>query len=149
MQLKPNIVTQEITHAAPHTNNFPDSFLQTYRSEPHQHQSPTMEDPNPGPATNILQVQQPDPISHKPIAPTTREDDMSLETPPTRIHHCKYPLRHREPKRKWEESLQSTDETFEPETYMDAMDAHDKKQWKKAIQEEYGSLLNYHTWTII
>lgn len=27
MQLKPNIVTQEITHAAPHTNNFLDSFL--------------------------------------------------------------------------------------------------------------------------
>lgn len=78
------------------------------RNEPHQHQSPTMEDPNPGPATNLLQVQQPDPISHKPIAPTTREDDINLETPPTRIHHYKYPLRHRESKRQWEESLQST-----------------------------------------
>lgn len=151
MQLKPNIVTQEITHAAPNTNNFPDFLVQPVRSEPHQHQLPTTEDPehlNPGPATNILQIQQPDAIYHNPIEPAAREEDINLETPPTCVRYSKYPLRHREPKRQWDESLQSTVEAFEPEIYMDAMNAPDRQQWKKAIQEEYDSLLNNHTWTI-
>ncbi|EFX76140.1 hypothetical protein DAPPUDRAFT_322677 [Daphnia pulex] len=141
MQPKPNIVTKEIIHAAPDTNNFPDPFIYPNPSEPHQHQSPILEDLNSGPATNILQVNQPDQINHNPIAPTATEDDVNLETPPTRIRHSKYPLRHREPKRQWDESLQSTVETSEPKTYMDAMIAPDCQEWKKAIQED----ANIHT----
>jgi hypothetical protein len=148
MQPKPNIVTKEIIHAAPDTNNFPDPFIYPNPSEPHQHQSPILEDLNSDPATNILQVNQPDQIYHNPIAPTATENDVNLETPPTRIRHSKYPLRHREPKRQWDESLQSTVETSEPKTYMDAMNAPDFQEWKKAIQEEYDSLLNNHTWTL-
>ncbi len=149
MQPKLNIIIQEIIHAASGINNFPDLLIYPNRSELHQHQSPIPENPNSGPATNILQVNQPDQIHHNPIAPTTTENDVNLEAPPTRIRHSKYPLRHREPKRQWDKSLQLTvAETSEPQTNMDAMNTPNCQEWKKSIQEEYDSLLNNHTWTL-
>lgn len=62
-----------------------------------------------------------------------------------------YLLRIREPKRQWEESMQSTSdisEPHEPKTLKDAITSPDTALWKNAVQDEYDSLINNKTWTL-
>jgi hypothetical protein len=83
-----------------------------------------------------------------PATPFSPQDDAVVESPPVRTRHSKYPLRIREPKRQWDESLLSDTEPDEPENYAAALTSPDSKLWMKAIREEYDSLIHNNTWTV-
>lgn len=68
--------------------------------------------------------------------------------PPQRHRNYTYPLRIREPKRQWDESLQSVFEPLEPESFKNAMASPDASLWKIAMQEEYDFLIQNQTWTL-
>lgn len=68
---------------------------------------------------------------------------------PTR--HSPYPLRVREPKRRWEESFLSfaiSPEAVEPQSYQEALSSPDRQHWEKAIKEELDSISQNQTWTL-
>ena len=62
-----------------------------------------------------------------------------------------YPLRIREPKRRWEEVMQSISaipEPSEPENLKEALSSRDAAFWKLAVEDEYNSLISNKTWTL-
>jgi hypothetical protein len=76
------------------------------------------------------------------------QNDVNTNAPNNHVRHSKYPLRLREPKRRWDESLLSAAESCEPKTYVDAMTSPYHLHWKKRIQEEHDSLLRNQIWTL-
>lgn len=83
-----------------------------------------------------------------PATSFSPQEDAVVESPPVRVRHYKYPLRIREPKRQWDESLLSNIEPDEPGNYAAALTSPDSKLWMQAIQEEYDSLIHNNTWTV-
>ncbi len=70
---------------------------------------------------------------------------------PDRERISPYPLRVREPRRRWEESMQSTSyvpEPDEPRNLNDALKSPDAALWKLAADDEYNSLMDNKTWTL-
>lgn len=80
--------------------------------------------------------------------PASLQEDALVESPPVRVHHSKYPLWIREPKRQWDESLLSNKEPYESENYEDALTSPDSDLWMQAIKEEFDSLKHRNTWTV-
>ncbi len=48
----------------------------------------------------------------------------------------------------WYVANMATEETSEPTTYKEALEASDARFWKQAMDEEIASLLSNKTWTI-
>lgn len=69
------------------------------------------------------------------------------------VQSRRYPSRAREPGWKssdyvWLSSAENMDDTYEPQSYREAMKSPAFKFWLEAIREEYKSLLQNKTWTI-
>jgi hypothetical protein len=121
-------------------NNLPDSILLP--------ESPIIDPVPPTPIVDYPPSVSPAPEANPPSPNIHLQDDVNTNAPNNHVRHSKYPLRIREPKRRWDESLLSAVESCEPKTYMDAMTSPDHLHWKQAIQEEHDSLLRNQTWTL-
>lgn len=96
------------------------------------------DDPTTSEETNDLNYASPTPTTIQTPKPTSQ-----------RHRHSPYPLRVREPKRQWDESLQCAEEAFEPRDFNEAMSSADGHLWRKAAQEEYDSLIRNETWSLV
>ena len=102
---------------------------------------------HPNPIPSVRETYNSNPTHPILVSPNTSQNEPDIDPPSDRIRHSKYPLRFREPKRQWDESLLSQIEPYEPETYKDAMTSPNPQRWKQAIQEENDSLLHNNTWS--
>jgi hypothetical protein len=89
---------------------------------------------NSNPLPSVHETHNPNPTHSTPFSLNRSRNEPDIDPPSDRIRPTKYPLRFREPKRQWDESLLSKVEPYEPETYEDAMTSPHDKRWKQAIQ---------------
>lgn len=77
---------------------------------------------------------------------STERDEESQQEHMSTVPERRYPLRNRIPK--IIQSMNCSIEPTEPSSYKDAMDSEHRESWKKAIEEEYSSLMKNQTWIL-